>query len=152
MKPPLSNPKAIQNQKHSKPPTTKAPSTQPSSLWVPIRHRHLHQAGAVQHRPHAPRLLPPDVVQHQALARVEAQPHVPLLPLDLAGRWRGVGGEGGVSAVSVAGASAAKAAAAAAAVSHFHPGLCHPHPIPSPKARHPPDQNKTDPRSPRKRK
>mmetsp|Transcript_39335 Transcript_39335/g.87542 ORF Transcript_39335/g.87542 Transcript_39335/m.87542 type:complete len:618 (+) Transcript_39335:782-2635(+) len=51
-------------------------------VGVPIGHRHLHQAHAVQHRPHATTILVAHLVQHKALPGIEPDTDVPVLPLD----------------------------------------------------------------------
>ena len=53
-------------------------------VGVPVRHRHLHQRGPVQHGAPAVR----HVVQHEALAVVEAHAEAPALPRDDVARHR----------------------------------------------------------------
>jgi hypothetical protein len=54
-----------------------------SAAGVPVRHDHLGQCRAMQHRPQPAAILVADGMQHQAFARVEAHPQAPLLPVHL---------------------------------------------------------------------
>ena len=47
---------------------------------VAVGHDHLRQRGAVANRPQAPAVFVADLVQHQPLARVQRDAHLPLLP------------------------------------------------------------------------
>eukprot|EP00199_Chlamydomonas_sp_CCMP681_P005979 CAMPEP_0119104016 /NCGR_PEP_ID=MMETSP1180-20130426/2334_1 /TAXON_ID=3052 ORGANISM="Chlamydomonas cf sp, Strain CCMP681" /NCGR_SAMPLE_ID=MMETSP1180 /ASSEMBLY_ACC=CAM_ASM_000741 /LENGTH=197 /DNA_ID=CAMNT_0007088671 /DNA_START=2242 /DNA_END=2835 /DNA_ORIENTATION=+ len=51
-------------------------------MRISIRHYHLHQGSAVKDGPQLATLLPTHLMQHQALATVEAHTHLPVLPLD----------------------------------------------------------------------
>ena len=55
----------------------------PRPVRDPVRHVDLGQRDPADDRPHAAAVVVADVVQHEPLARVEADAEVPLLPLDL---------------------------------------------------------------------